>query len=208
MRVFSNTAVSLDGRIGTTARDHVQVGSDLDRRRMSHLRAQADAVMVGGQTFRSWPHPLVELPEDATGRTRPLINAVLTRRGVGVPDQVEWTGADLHVFVGPEGKVEGVPDGQVHSHAAPSPVWVLDELATMGCEQVLIEGGGDLIFQLLAAGRLDEIYVTVSACIIGGVGAPSLADGIGFDASTIARLRLLDVEHVGDELFVHYAVKH
>ena len=74
----------------------------------------------------------------------------------------------------------------------------------MGCESVLVEGGGNLIFQLVAAGRLDTIFMTLAPRIIGGRGAPSLADGAGFSPSEIADFRLSDLERVGDELFLRY----
>jgi len=59
VRVFSNTAMSADGKIGTRLHDHIAAGSAEDRRMMSELRAQADAVLVGGKTFRNWPLPML-----------------------------------------------------------------------------------------------------------------------------------------------------
>ncbi len=209
MRVFSNTAISLDGRIGTTARDHVQVGSDEDRQRMSHLRAQADAVLVGGQTFRSWPHPMVENLEDSRPRSQPLINAVLTRKGLGVHCADEWRQVELLVLAGQQAGLDGLADGPatILRHSDPSPIWALDVLEDRGCSAVLVEGGGDLIFQLLAADRLDELYVTVCPKLIGGTGAPSLVDGLGFDAGAIRDLDLQGLERAGSELFLHYRVR-
>ena len=64
------------------------------------------------------------------------------------------------------------------------------------------------LFQLLAAERLDEMYVTHCPWIIGGVGAPSLCDGAGFDAKSMRRLELLDMHASGSELFLHYRVLH
>jgi riboflavin biosynthesis pyrimidine reductase len=101
-----------------------------------------------------------------------------------------------------------VPTGvEVVRSAQMNPAMVLDHLENMGCETVLVEGGGDLIFQLLHAGRLDELFVTLTPWIIGGVGAPSLADGVGFDAQQLRALSLLSAEPIGDEIFMHYRVK-
>jgi len=210
MRVFSNTAVSLDGRIGTVTEDHFNVGTDEDRRRMALLQAKADAVFVGGVTFRMGPHPIVDpdgLPY-VEGR-RPLINAVLTRSGIASEMGDDWPDerVDLHVF-GPESlDVEAHRTRGATVHIAHNPVDVLDQLERMGCQTVLIEGGGDLIFQLVAQDRLDTIYMTLAPRIVGGVGAPSLADGEGFNAAEIRDFRLVDVEQVGDELFLRYDKK-
>jgi 2,5-diamino-6-(ribosylamino)-4(3H)-pyrimidinone 5'-phosphate reductase len=209
MRVFSNTAVALDGRIGTVDGASVNVGSDEDRRRMGILRAKADAVLVGGATFRMGPTPIIEpvgLSQD--GVRRPLINAVLTRSGIASHLSGPWAEprAALHVF-GP-----ATLDAAAHQavgaevHHAGDPAAVLDQLEAMGCRSVLVEGGGDLIFQLVASGRLDTIHMTLVPRIIGGRGAPSLADGLGFTSEQIQAFRLVDLEVVGDELFLRYDV--
>ena len=59
MKVVSNTAISLDGRINTRERRFAFFGSERDHARMSRLRAEADAVLVGGVTFRNWPHAVI-----------------------------------------------------------------------------------------------------------------------------------------------------
>ncbi len=61
LRVISNTAISLDGRITTVANERFTLGSEADLRLMSQLRNQVDAVLVGGQTFRHWPEPKLPL---------------------------------------------------------------------------------------------------------------------------------------------------
>jgi riboflavin biosynthesis pyrimidine reductase len=52
--------------------------------------------------------------------------------------------------------------------------------------------------------RIDSIYLTLAPRIIGGVGAPSLADGEGFTPQSIRDFGLADLERVGDELFLRY----
>jgi riboflavin-specific deaminase-like protein len=207
MRVFSNTAVSLDGRIGTVDGAPVNVGSDEDRRRMGILRAKVDAVLVGGATFRMGPAPIIEpVGLSQHGVRRPLINAVLTRLGIASHLSGPWTEprVALHVF-GPT-TLDAVAHQAVGAevHHADNPAAVLDQLEAMGCRSVLVEGGGDLIFQIVAAGRLDTIHMTLAPRIIGGRGAPSLADGLGFTSDQIQAFRLADLEVVGDEIFLRY----
>ena len=206
MRIFTNTAVSLDGRIGTVGDHHFNVASDEDRRRMGLFRAQADAVFIGGQTYRMGPHPIIEpLALRREGVRRPLINAVLTRRGIADQISDEWPGVDAELAVfGPDLDADAHRARGATCYPAQTPVDVLDHLERMGCKSVLIEGGGDLIFQLVAADRVDTIYMTLAPRIIGGVGAPSLADGVGFTPDGIRNFRLADLERVGDELFLRY----
>jgi riboflavin biosynthesis pyrimidine reductase len=202
MRVFSNTAVALDGRIGVARGTHAAIGSTEDRRRMDALRAQADAVLVGGATFRSWPRPMVE-----PGRSRPMINAVLSRGGIVHAEAPEGTwpaqGVELHIFGGNGLHAAACRQrfgANVHQCADPSAAWVLDELAALGCSSVLVEGGGRLLHALLSAGRLHELYTTLCPRIMGGEDAPCLVDGLALDRG----LTLLDMDRVGDELFLHY----
>jgi 5-amino-6-(5-phosphoribosylamino)uracil reductase len=214
MRVFSNTAVSADGRIATVKFDHVRLGDEADLAAMSEIRAKADAVFVGGRSFRNYAQPLVERSAHRVARPRPMVNAVLTRRGIldASIERRRWeaAGAELWIFGSDEidRDAHEAIAARVLTTASPSASWVLDTLGAEGLANVLVEGGGDVLFQLLAANRLDEMYVTHCPWIIGGVGAPSLCDGAGFDADAMRRLELLDMHASGSELFLHYRVLH
>ena len=211
MKVVSNTAISLDGRINTRERRFTFFGSERDHARMSRLRAAADAVLVGGATFRNWPHPALPDAQDRGGlRGRPW--NVVVSRSLDLP-----LGADCFSepairpllltraasLVGKRlpAEAEGWPgDGS----DLPVP-WILEQLARRGVERLLVEAGGDLLFQFLAADAIDEMHVTLCPMVVGG-DAPTLADGAGFDRGDVRRLRLLASDVEGDEVFLHYQV--
>ncbi len=48
-----------------------------------------------------------------------------------------------------------------------------------GIERLMVEGGGTLNFSLLKLGLVDEICTYIGNMVIGGVTAPTLADGEG-----------------------------
>ena len=209
VRVVSNTAISLDGRINTRERRFTFFGSARDHARMSRLRSVADAVLVGGATFRNWPQP--SLPDDAdrAALRAPVWNVVVTR-SLDVPLSPEFLAdpAIRPLFVshatairpGFPAEVEAWEDG------GEIPIkWILDRLAARGVEHLLVEAGGDLLFQFLAADAIDEMHVTLCPIVVGG-DAPTLADGAGFDRDDVRRLRLLASEVEGDEVFLHYQV--
>jgi riboflavin biosynthesis pyrimidine reductase len=219
LKVISNTAISLDGRIATARYDHVAIGSPTDRQYMSVLRARADAVLVGGRTFRNWPLPLVpdaaaiaalaeggffdaEAP-DIRGKT--WINAVVTRdAGLAVPPSGGgrfWSDTRVQ----PLFFVAGAADsGRVVGVTEPGAVCA--ELERRGVRTLLLECGGDLLFQFLAAGCVDEVYVTLCPLVLGGAGAPTLADGAGFAFAGAPRLRLEHAVSVGGEVYCRYSV--
>jgi 5-amino-6-(5-phosphoribosylamino)uracil reductase len=213
MRVFSNNAMSLDGKLATRRQDHVALGSEEDRRWMGVLRAGADAVLVGGATFRTWDLPCVEpLGRGPHTAEAPIVNAVLTRSGAGPRDSRFFRERRTRPLVlgGPDADLQGFPDNViVRRCAVPSTVgWALDVLEhDFGCRSLLVEGGGDLLFQLLAIGRLDELFVTLCPCVVGGGQATTLVDGEGFLAGHLRELRLLEHRRLADEIFLHYAVR-
>jgi len=210
--VFTNSAMSLDGKLGPVSYDHLRLGTDEDLRRMSWLRAQADAVLVGGRTWRAWSLPLIEDPAVVTrARARPVINAVLTLSGRGARDGrfFEHPGTRPVFFAGADADLSGFPPGTGLHRAAGEPDlgWVLELLERdYGVESLLVEAGGALIAQLLELDRVDELNVTLCPLILGGQGGPSLVDGPGFDAGTMRRLELSAHEVVGDEIYLRYRV--
>lgn len=205
---MSNTAVSVDGRINTREGRFASFGSARDHARMSRLRATADAVLVGGATFRNWPHAALPEGEDlARMRSRPF--TVIVSRSLDVPLRPAFLAERRArpLFLAPSG---AVPDGfpaEVEAWAGDGddlPVsWVLEVLAKRGVETLLVESGGDLLFQFLAAGAIDEMFVTLCPLVVGGR-APTLVDGAGFDLADAPRLALISAEVEGDEIFLHY----
>jgi riboflavin-specific deaminase-like protein len=207
MRVVSNTAISLDGRINTRERRFTFFGSPRDHARMSLLRSEADAVLVGGATFRNWPHP--SLPDDgdrARLQGRPW-NVVVTRT-LDVPLRPEFLAEPgiRPLFLTRAGSVPDDFPAEVDAWRGegdlPVP-WILEQLRRRGVERLLVEAGGDLLFQFLAADAIDEMHVTLCPLVVGGP-APSLADGEGFDRDRLRHLELLSAEIEGDEIFLHY----
>lgn len=219
MKVLTNTAITLDGKIASYRFDHVAIGTAVDRRYMSVLRARADAVLVGGRTFRNWPLPLVPdaaaieaLRADGFPDTEvpPLAdrswwNVVVTRT-LDVPRQGRFY-ADPRVrrlFLSQSpGEVAGA-EVVVGPTTVP---WILDQLRGRGVETLLVEAGGALIFELLAADAVDELHVTLCPRLLGGAGAPTLVDGRGFGADELRELRLRSCYRWGEELYLRYEVE-
>ena len=109
MKVVTNTAVSLDGRINTRERRFTFFGSARDHARMSRLRAGADAVLVGGATFRNWPHPSLPDDGDRVAGRKPTWNVVVTR-SLDVPLEPEFL-AERKVRPLFVTRADAVPDG-------------------------------------------------------------------------------------------------
>lgn len=210
MKVISNNAISLDGRINTVEGTFTSLGTANDHACMSRVRGRADAILVGGATFRNWPYPSLPEEDDLRPGAAPMWNVVVTRT-LAVPVLPAFLGEPRirPLFIAPAAAVPAGFPAPVEAYEGPGPSipipFILDALRRRGVDTLLVEGGGDLLFQLLAASALDEMFVTLCPLVIGG-DTPSLADGRGFTFPDARRLRLLSSEAVGDELFLHYAV--
>jgi 5-amino-6-(5-phosphoribosylamino)uracil reductase len=86
--------------------------------------------------------------------------------------------------------------------------WIdaFQELANFGIKRLAILGGGKLVASVLAAGLVDELWLTVCPLILGGADAPTPVEGEGFLADLAPKLELLAVKQVGQEVFLHYRV--
>ena len=84
--------------------------------------------------------------------------------------------------------------------------WIdaFQQLETLGIKRLAILGGGKLVASVLAAGLIDELWLTVCPLILGGVDAPTPVEGKGFLADLAPKLELLAVKQVGGEVFLHY----
>lgn len=220
MHVFSNSAITLDGRIASVGVEQPSFGSRHDLRYLSVLRARADAVLVGGRTFRNWPKPLVPhaasiealrrdgFPDTETPplEGRSWWNVVLSRQ-LDVPREgAFYEDPRVKPLFFAEELVDDAPRGEVVLGPVNVPV-VLKALADRGVERLLVEGGGELIFQFLEADALDEMFVTICPVVYGGRTAPGLVGGRGFTPEEARRLTLVHLNRFGDELYCRYQVQ-
>lgn len=210
VKIISNSAISLDGKLTTGTNDRVSLGSSEDLRRMSALRNWADAIVVGGRTYRNWPDPMLARQEDLSEPFNSKIKLnVIVSRSMDVPLTAKFFAEKtvLPLFMTIQ---ENVPDDfpceVVACRNEITPAWIVEVLEKRGVKNILIEAGGNLMFQFLRDNMIDEMHVTVCPKLIGGRTAPTLADGEGFDLARVRDLKLLKHETIGDEIFLHYRV--
>ena len=218
--VFINVAVTADGKMDSFERRGSAISSLTDKERVLRLRAEADAVMVGGQTLINEDPKLTvkssQLRQERAARGQPE-NPIK----VGVTSQaLPQLGGDF-MTAGPARRVIFTT-----SRAAPEQVGLLsnqgveihilgekrvnlekalERLHALGVTRLMVEGGGTLNFELLRLGFVDELYVYTGGMIIGGENAPTLVDGQGFRES-FPRLRLDSVEPLDEGVLLKWSL--
>src|SRR5262249_37656176 len=84
---------------------------------------------------------------------------------------------------------------------------LLDELGRRRMTNVVVEGGGQLLGALFDAGAIDEVHVFIAPKIIGGSQAPTAMAGLGLEKIAAAHIVDVDIQHIGDELYIRGPIK-
>ncbi len=219
--VLVNVAMTADGKIDTVDRAGARISSPEDIAAVDALRAEVDAVMVGGATF------VAEDPR-LTVRGAALIAG---RRARGVPDQPRKAAAVSVLPETPRPESRFIHDGggavtvftTERSSEAALAAWreagphvvvagaervdlpaALDHLASAGVKRLLVEGGGTFIAAMFDAGLVDEFRQYVAPFVVGGIGSPTPLDGPGLALDERVELELLDTERLGPGIALHY----
>lgn len=188
-RVRVNFVASLDGAVTVNGGSNDLSDSD-DQRVFGLLRLLADVVLVGAGTFRyEGYHPIRLDPDQVTWRRdhgmadHPVL-AIVSRGLTGLAGHPAITGAPVRPIVFTD---ERSPAAVRERLAEDADVIVcgqeivdadqmLGELTTRGLPQVLSEGGPELFGHLLAAGRVDDLCLTMSP-LLAGPGADRIIAG-------------------------------
>jgi riboflavin biosynthesis pyrimidine reductase len=186
-RVVACMIGSADGRASVAGRS-VALGHPADRALLRELRAAVDALLVGSRTLVAERYANLldadhrELRVAAGLAEHPLV-ATISRSGQ-LPDApvVREPGVTVEVF-------------------RDAPAAVLDELGRRGARAVLCEGGPALLREVIAAGCLDDLFLTVAPLLVAGAG-PTILGGEALPEP--ARLPLREVQRAGDHVFLHY----
>jgi riboflavin-specific deaminase-like protein len=216
--VFSNFAVTADGKIAFANGRFTPFSSQRDREHMMELRATADAVLCGARTVEETGTIL------GAGGTK-YQKLRLKRRLAEFPLRVIASGGgsistDANIFKKHFSPIVILTTERISKTKLKTLRAVADEVKVFGERQVdfraafrwlraqwnvkrlLCEGGGELHDALVQAGLMDELHLTICPKIFGGKNAPTIADGAGiFHLAGAAQFKLKSARRVGDELF-------
>lgn len=172
-------ASSLDGRIAMASGESRWITGPAARAHVHALRAQHDAIMVGGGTARA------DLPQ-------------LNVRGIQTPQQpvrIVVSAQTLPSLApqdddhGPLWRVEGAPEA------------ILSDLGQRGLTRIFCEGGGSLAAGLLTAGLVDQVIGYTAGLALGAEARPFLGTTGWTTLAQAPRFRLVESRPIGPDLF-------
>jgi len=211
--VAVNMVATVDGRASVAGRT-APISSVADRQVFHALRTRVDAIMVGAGTLRAErygrmirdPHRREQRAEAGLAAD-PL--AIVVSGRLDLPHDLPLLAdASSRVVVVTSSDASLPPSAAEVSYLRSSPVDHARALAQVRAEHevrsILCEGGPALNASLLAAGLVDELFLTTVPKLAGGAGALTIVGAAPLEAPVGARLRWL-LECDG-ELFARYRI--
>ena len=219
--VFINVAVTADGKMDTFERKGAGISSDLDKARVLRMRAEADAVMVGGHTLLDEDPKLTvktdQLRQERKNRGQtenPIKVGIVTSANLKIDGNFMTAGpARRVIFTTSQSTAQQVSvlleqgvEVYILGEKRVDLALALETLYELGVRRLMVEGGGSLNDELLREGLVDELFIYIAPMIFGGQTAPTLAAGEGLIESAALRLKLLDARVLDDDggVLIHY----
>jgi diaminohydroxyphosphoribosylaminopyrimidine deaminase / 5-amino-6-(5-phosphoribosylamino)uracil reductase len=215
--VLFKSAMSLDGKVATSAGDSKWISGEASRYRAHHWRAECDAVAVGIGTALADDPLLTARVQGVVRQPRRVVFDSLARLPLSAKLVRDVQAIPLTVVVSraaPRTATDALETHGVDVIVAPGenePARVcsaLDQLGAAGVSSILLEGGPHLAGAFLDAGEVDEMRLFLSPLVLGGRTARDPLEGEGVEMIADAvRALTLDCERVGDDLLVSARIK-
>ncbi|MFE3829827.1 RibD family protein [Streptomyces sp. NPDC059092] len=217
--VVLSAAMSVDGYLDDTTSERLRLSNAPDFDRVDQVRAEADAILIGATTMRrDSPRLLVNSDERrarrvADGRSEYPLKVTVTRSGDLAADLKFWHYGGDKLAITVDAAVEKVRatlgDLADVVSVGPDLDWglVLDELGHRGIKQLMVEGGGSIHTQLMAADLADEMHLVIAPLLVGQPEAARFLGAADYPGGSNARMKVLEIRAIDDVVLVRYAPK-
>jgi 2,5-diamino-6-(ribosylamino)-4(3H)-pyrimidinone 5'-phosphate reductase len=208
--VILSAAVSIDGKIATRLGDS-KLSSKKDKIRLHRLRSKVDAILVGKNTIHRDDPLLTVRYVKGKNPTRIILDSQGT---ISVNSKILQTCDKVPTIIAVSKRISKVNLQKLKRF----PVEIImtgensvnikslmNNLSKRKINTVLVEGGGTINWQFIQNNLFDEILITITPFIIGGIDAITFVQGRGFDKIIKSpRLRLNTIKRLENYLVLHY----
>ncbi|HEX2162037.1 MAG TPA: dihydrofolate reductase family protein [Thermoleophilaceae bacterium] len=211
--VVVNMVSSLDGRAALDGQTRGLSSGD-DRKLFHLLRSAGDALLVGAGTVRTERYGEAVKNDELRGaRERhgldPVQPTVIVSGRLLLPSDLpllQAPGAPVVVATGAKHELEGVTADVTYERVGDDLRLLLARLRSEhGFRSLVCEGGPTLVSYLLAAGLIDELFLSIAPQLVGGGDEPTIATGRALPDPAGAELVWLCES--GGELFTRWRVR-
>jgi riboflavin biosynthesis pyrimidine reductase len=227
-RCIACFASSVDGKITAPLHPHtpdawVKLGTSADLNRLFRLRDVAGVLCFGASTFRAWASVRRGLTHQADTSLAPPVPVLFTQSWAidwQAPCFVEWKTQQARwspFFVASTNPPAADIPSEILAFLHPilldathTPRQQLQTIKTTvdpflknpSTATWMLEGGGQLFDFFLQAHAVDELHLTLTPQLIGGITTPSLVGGAGFSPASWASIVWTSVELHSPDIFL------
>lgn len=208
--VILSAAISIDGKIATRLGDS-KLSSKKDKIRLHRLRSKVDAILVGKNTIHRDDPLLTVRYVKGKNPTRIILDSQGT---ISINSKILQTCNKVPTIIAVSKRISKVNLQKLKRF----PVEIImtgensvnikslmNNLSKRKINTVLVEGGGTVNWQFIQNNLFDEILITITPVIIGGIDAITFVQGRGFDKIIKSpRLRLNTIKRLENYLVLHY----
>jgi 2,5-diamino-6-(ribosylamino)-4(3H)-pyrimidinone 5'-phosphate reductase len=205
--VILSAAMSIDGKIASR-KGRSNLSSKKDLIRVHKLRKTADAILVGKNTINV-DDPLLTV-RYVKGKNP--IRIILDPKGsLSIKSKVIQTAKQIPTMLvvseNASRKVERfVTKGVQVIRCGKNRInlkKLLEILGKKGIKRIVVEGGGTTNWYFFKEKLVDEIIITITPFVLGGITAISLVEGIGF-GEIPKSYKLKNIKKIKNEIVLHY----
>ena len=208
--VILSAATSIDGKIATKNGDS-KLSSKQDSIRLHKLRSKVDAILVGKNTVVV-DDPLLTV-RHTTGKNPTRI--ILDSNGsIPAKSKILKTCDKIKTIIVVTKKISKANLKKLNKfpieiiYAGEKSInlkQLLRKLYQKNIKTVLVEGGGTTNWEFIKYDIFDELIITLSPFLIGGIDSVSFVEGQGFSKiSKSPNLRLKSMKRLKNHLVLHY----
>ena len=209
-RVIFSAAITLDGKLATRTGDS-KLSSKADKNRVHKLRSKVDAILIGKNTAKL-DDPL--LSAHNAKKKNPIRIILDSDATINANSRILRTSSKIPtiIVVGQKAhkknlqRLEKFPIQVIICGKQRINIKkLIGILGKQGIKKILVEGGGAANWAFVRANLVDELIITITPYLVGGVTATTLVDGNGF--STIAKstkLKLKSTRRMKNEILLRY----
>jgi len=208
--VILSAATSVDGKIATRTGDS-NLSSKQDRIRLHKLRSKVDAILVGKNTVLL-DNPLLTVRYT---RGKNPIRIILDSKGtISKKSKILQTSNKIPTIIAVSKKISKSNFDKLHKFpvdviiAGENSVNIkllLKKLSDKKINTILVEGGGTVNWEFIKHNLFDELIITISPFLIGGIDAISFVQGQGFKKILNSpNLHLKSIKRLKNHLVLYY----